>query len=63
MRELTEQDSVGVLAVESRALEIYAEGVGLVYRERRFDNGEGEAYRLARRMPMDSLDALARGVR
>ena len=61
VRELTEQDSLGVLAIESRAVEVYAEGVGLVYRERRFDNGEGEAYRLAARMPMDSLGVLAGG--
>ena len=59
VRELTEQDSVGVLAVASEALEVYAEGVGLVYRERRFENGEGEAYRLAARLSMDSLNVLA----
>ncbi len=57
MRELIEQDSVGVLAIESASLEIYAKGVGLVYRERRFANGEGEAYRLTTRLPMDSLTA------
>ena len=59
VRELVEQDSVGVLAVESIALEIYARGLGLVYRERRFANGEGEAYRLVDRIPMDSLTARA----
>ena len=57
VRELTEQDSLGVLAIEATALEIYARDVGLVYRERRFGNGEGEAYRLAERITMDSLAA------
>ncbi len=57
VRELTEQDSVGTLAIESAAIEIYAEGIGLVYRERRFANGRGEAHRLRERLPMDSLVA------
>lgn len=57
VRELTEQDSVGTLAIESAAVEIYAEGIGLVYRERRFANGTGEAHRLTERVPMDSLAA------
>ena len=57
VRELTEQDSAGVLAIEATAVEIYARDVGLVYRERRFSSGEGEAYRLAERISMDSLAA------
>ncbi len=57
VRELTEQDSVGTLAIESAAIEIYAAGIGLVYRERRFANGTGEAHRLRERLPMDSLSA------
>ncbi len=57
VRELTEQDSVGTLAIESAAVEIYAEGVGLVYRERRFASGQGEAHRLREILPMDSLSA------
>lgn len=59
VRELTEQDSAGVLTIESRAIEIYARDIGLVYRERRFANGEGEGYRLAERITMDSLNARA----
>lgn len=57
VRELTEQDSAGTLAIESAAVEIYAEGIGLVYRERRFANGTGEAHRLTEVLPMDSLAA------
>jgi len=58
VRELTEQDSVGVLALESRAIEIYAKGIGLVYRERMYTDGSQEAFRLAGRFSMDSLTAL-----
>ena len=59
VRELIEQDSVGVLSVENQALEIYAEGVGLAYRERIFSNGTLEAYRLTGRFSMDSLERMA----
>ena len=62
VRELTEQDSAGVLAIEATAVEIYAEDIGLVYRERRFGNGEGEAYRLSERITMDSLNSRAESV-
>ena len=55
VRELVEQDSAGVLALEARAVEIYAEDVGLVYRERAFGDGTLEAYRLAERFVMDTL--------
>ena len=61
VHELIEQDSAGVLAVESIALEVYARGLGLVYRERRFASGEGEAHRLVDRIPMDTRSA--RGAR
>lgn len=58
VRELTEQDSLGVLAIESQAVEIYAKDIGLVYRERMYSDGSQEAYRLAGRFSMDSLTAL-----
>ncbi len=63
VRELTEQDSLGVLALESRAIEIYAQGIGMVYRERIFSDGSQEAYRLSGRFSMDSLTALRDGQR
>jgi len=62
VRELTEQDSLGVLALESRAIEIYAQGIGMVYRERVFSDGSQEAYRLSGRFSMDSLTALRDGM-
>ena len=55
VRELTEQDSLGVLALESQAVEIYAKDIGLVYRERMYSDGSQEAYRLNGRFSMDSL--------
>jgi len=58
VRELTEQDSLGVLAIESQAVEIYANGIGLVYRERMYSDGSQEAFRLAGRFSMDSLTVL-----
>ena len=58
VRELTEQDSLGVLALESRAIEIYGRGLGLLYRERVFSDGSLEAFRLSGRFSMDSLTAL-----
>ncbi|MFK8057918.1 MAG: hypothetical protein AB8F78_17460 [Saprospiraceae bacterium] len=61
VRELTEQDSLGVLALESRAIEIYAEGIGLVYRERMYSDGGQEAFRLKGRFSMDSLTRMRDG--
>ncbi len=49
VRELIEQDSAGVLALESRAIEVYAKGIGLAYRERLYSDGTVEAHRLVRR--------------
>ena len=59
VRERSEQDSAGVLAIDSRAVELYAEGVGLVYRERVFPDGTVEVHRLRERFPMDTLEARA----
>jgi len=61
VRELTEQDSIGVLALESQAIEIYAQGVGLVYRERMHSDGSQEAFRLKGRFSMDSLLSMRDG--
>ena len=58
--EVIEHDSIGVLELESQALEIYAEGIGLAYRQRVYSDGTLEAYRLAARFPMDTLEAIAR---
>jgi len=58
VRELTEQDSLGVMAIETKAIEIYTKGIGLTYRERLFSDGSLEAYRLADRFSMDSLTTL-----
>lgn len=56
VRELIEQDSAGTMALESRGVEVYAEGLGLVYRERVHGDGTVEAHRLARRFPMSELE-------
>ena len=55
MKELIEFDSAGVLSIEAQQTEVYAKTLGLVYRERRFANGSGEAYGLAYITTMDSL--------
>lgn len=57
VRELVEQDSAGTLALESRGIEVYAEGVGLAYRRRVHSDGTVEAHVLARRFGMDELAA------
>ncbi len=59
VRELIEQDSAGVLSLESRGEEHYARGVGLVYRSQTYSDGSVRAYTLRARFPMDSLIALS----
>ena len=59
VNELTEHDSIGVLALESRSMEIYAENIGLAYRERVYSDGSVEAFRLSSRFSMDSLEVQA----
>lgn len=58
VRELIEQDSAGTLSLESRGVEIYAEGVGLAYRRRVHSNGAVEAHVLTRRFPMIRLEEM-----
>ena len=59
VRELIEQDSAGILALEARITEVYADGLGLTHRRRVHSDGTVEAYRLVARLPMDSLVARA----
>ena len=55
LRELIEHDEEGVLSQEYGGTEVYAEGLGLVYSEKRIAEGLTLAYRLADRYPMSTF--------
>lgn len=56
VKELVEYDKEGVFEQQYNSTEIYAEGLGLVYYDKRVSNELSWAYRLAGRYPMEKLE-------
>lgn len=56
IRELVEYDKEGVFEHQYGGREVYAEGLGLVYYEKKVADGLQWAYRLEKRYPMSELE-------